>query len=976
MRCFLVSIFIFYCAAAFTQEAPVQKVRGLPTEEVYDLFEDSKGYIWVGHSLGISRYDGHSFTHFSSPEQTALGTSGICEDQQGRIWCFNFNGQLFYIVNEQMHLFPAYNATGDMEFPAIAILDSELVATLDKGLFVCNTRTMQSRTYRTNGSRTERTLAIVNHSAITGIRRAFKYSPGKGLYQIPFIKGSIHFDQSEPPTLVPLHTKDSIYGYNNQALKHYVLLERNDSLFAISAKKLSSLVNTIVKTGEDVWVNTKRESYTTVGDKTIEGHNLTDILKDRNGNTWFSSLQEGLTVSLGYSGWQKKDLLALPKGDFIRCMITAGDKVVYGTQGGKVIVLNNDKILASFAIPRQFGAVEELFMLPNGRLIIAPSIGLYSANIEQKTLFPLSPKETVKNITLTDSSMLLAYSQRLSKISLTPSLRRSLFQANPGDRSLVFENEFRNAIISGEQLIRNTRTYFVNYDHTSKRTFVLFKGGLSELIGDSIAPVLYQKKPLSATCLLQYDGHVYVGTLNNGFFIKNNAGMERIAVDQGLASNTVLKMKLFGTHLLLVERGYMQIWDIVTRKFTMTIPLPNESLGTVYDFLQLKDAVYLTFSNTLYELRLSDLVSSPPSAYLVAVTNTRSNAAVLPGASLTYKNNDVRFVLSSPTYVHPEAVYFMYHLAGTNDTSWQRLNGPVYAIQYASLKPGTYVFEAYAVNFQGERSADTIRFTFSIEKPWWLQWWFMVLELLIAVAIALALFLLRLSYIKRRDRLKIEKLTLQDDLRKSLLRTIIAQMNPHFIFNALNTIQSFVYRNDKHSVSNYMGKFSELIRKILDTSNIDAIMLEEEIEILRLYLELEKARFEDNFYVQLNIQPELDPSAVSIPPMFIQPYIENAIKHGLFHKTGERNLFISIAFDKDDKDYVCIVVEDNGIGRQRSAEINSNLDRKHKSFAISALENRISLINQALKKKIEVAITDKPNATGTIVVIRLPIISI
>jgi two-component sensor histidine kinase len=976
MRFLLISICIFFCAGVFSQEGAIQKVRGLPTEEVYDLFEDSRGFIWVGHSLGISRYDGHSFTHFSCPGQTSLGTAGICEDKQGRIWCFNFNGQLFYIANEQMQLFKAYNASEDMGFPYIAVLDSELVATVDSGLFVCNTRTLQSRTYHASRSKTERTLAIFNNAAITG-NHPYKYVPGKGFYEIPLvIQGNVRLDLWELPTLLPLHTTDTIYGYNNTALKQYRLLERNDTLFAVSSKDVSSLVNTMVKIGDDVWVNTKRESFTTNGSQKISGHNLSDIVKDRNGNTWFSSLQEGLTVLPAYTGWQKKELSLLPKGDFIRCMITAGDEVIYGTQGGKVIVLHNDQLLASFSIPRQFGSVEELFMLPNGRLVIAPSVGLFTANIQQKTLFTISDKETVKNITLTDTSMLLAYSQRLSKISYTPLLRHSLFQKAPGGNDLAFENEFRKAVASREITIKNSRTYFVNYDHSSKKTFVLFKNGLTELIRDSTVPVLYKNKPLLATCLLQYDGHVYVGTLNSGFIIKTNTGMESVSVEQGLASNTVLKMKLFGTHLLLVEPGYMQIWDIVTRQFSVTIPLPNESLGAVYDFLQLKDVVYFTFSNTLYQLRLSDLVSSPPSAYLLGVTNTRSNTVVPQDANLSYKNNDLKFSLSSPAYVHPEAVYFMYHLAGTNDTSWQRINGPVYTILYASLKPGTYLFEAYAVNFRGERSANTIRFVFSIDKPWWLQWWFMILELLFAIGIALFLFLLRLAYIKKRDRLLIEKLTLQDDLRKSLLRTIIAQMNPHFIFNALNTIQSFVYRNDKHSVSNYMGKFSELIRKILDTSNIDAITLGEEIEILSLYLELEKARFEDNFNVQLTIQPDLDPSAVSIPPMFIQPYIENAIKHGLFHKKGERNLFISISFDKEDKDYVRIVVEDDGIGRQLSSEINRNLNRKYKSFAISALENRIMLINQALQKKIEVSITDKPNAAGTIVIIRLPIINV
>jgi LytS/YehU family sensor histidine kinase len=226
---------------------------------------------------------------------------------------------------------------------------------------------------------------------------------------------------------------------------------------------------------------------------------------------------------------------------------------------------------------------------------------------------------------------------------------------------------------------------------------------------------------------------------------------------------------------------------------------------------------------------------------------------------------------------------------------------------------------------------------------------------------------------KKRDLYVIEKLTLQNELRKSLLKTIVTQMNPHFIFNAMNTIQSFVYKNDKRSVSNYMGKFSELIRKILDTSNISSISLKEEIDILELYLDLEKARFESDFSVDLIIEPELDLENIQIPPMFIQPCIENAIKHGLFHKKGMRHLKIIIAYDDAQKEYIRIEIDDDGIGRTRSREINKTLYANHKSFAGSAMESRVDLINQTIDKKISLFVIDKEDQAGTTVIIRLPI---
>ena len=217
----------------------------------------------------------------------------------------------------------------------------------------------------------------------------------------------------------------------------------------------------------------------------------------------------------------------------------------------------------------------------------------------------------------------------------------------------------------------------------------------------------------------------------------------------------------------------------------------------------------------------------------------------------------------------------------------------------------------------------------------------------------------------------------QQQINDAVLSAIRSQMNPHFIFNALNTIQSYVYANDKKSATNYLGKFSELIRKILDNSSKERITLQEEIDLLQLYLDIEKARFGDHFHASIEMDPEIDLEIIYIPPMLIQPYAENAIKHGLLHLTGEKRLSIHIHKSTNQR-YVEIVIEDNGIGREKSREINT-MRINHQSFATVANEQRIDLINQMQDKKTRMKIIDKKNAdgtaAGTIVIISLPIIS-
>jgi len=217
----------------------------------------------------------------------------------------------------------------------------------------------------------------------------------------------------------------------------------------------------------------------------------------------------------------------------------------------------------------------------------------------------------------------------------------------------------------------------------------------------------------------------------------------------------------------------------------------------------------------------------------------------------------------------------------------------------------------------------------------------------------------------------------QQQINDAVLSTIRSQMNPHFIFNALNTIQSYVYANDKKSATNYLSKFSELIRKILDNSSKARITLQEEIDLLQLYLDIEKARFGDHFHANIETDPELDLENIYIPPMLIQPFTENAIKHGLLHLAYEKRLAISIYKSADDQ-YVEIVIDDNGIGRQKSSDINKKRIG-HNSFANTANERRIDLINQMHDKKTGMKIIDKKNpdgtAAGTNVIISLPIIS-
>ena len=188
------------------------------------------------------------------------------------------------------------------------------------------------------------------------------------------------------------------------------------------------------------------------------------------------------------------------------------------------------------------------------------------------------------------------------------------------------------------------------------------------------------------------------------------------------------------------------------------------------------------------------------------------------------------------------------------------------------------------------------------------------------------------------------------------LKSMRSQMNPHFIFNALNSVNSFIAVNDERNANRYLSEFSVLMRSVLENSDEDFIPLTKEVELLELYVKLEHNRFKDKFNYQINVDKKIDLEQFSIPPMLLQPYIENAIWHGLRYKKEIGNLEISIT--KKDSETLSIIIVDDGIGRKKSQELKTKNQLKQKSKAMSTIKNRILILNNMYKERISVNVTD------------------
>lgn len=220
---------------------------------------------------------------------------------------------------------------------------------------------------------------------------------------------------------------------------------------------------------------------------------------------------------------------------------------------------------------------------------------------------------------------------------------------------------------------------------------------------------------------------------------------------------------------------------------------------------------------------------------------------------------------------------------------------------------------------------------------------------------------------------EIEVLQLNKDLATWQIAALRAQMNPHFIFNAMNSIQQFTLKNDSDNANLYISKFSSLLRKVLYTSQQNFISLEEEVEQLGLYLEIEKLRMGNDFNFEITVDEEIEADALQIPGMLVQPFVENAIKHGLPLRQGEKRLTIN--FSMPDEYHLQAVVTDNGIGRHNANELKKQQTLlKHESKGIELVKHRLQLLQQDKQHDAELVIEDLPDDSGTTVILIIPIL--
>jgi ligand-binding sensor domain-containing protein len=336
--------------------------------------------------------------------------------------------------------------------------------------------------------------------------------------------------------------------------------------------------------------------------------------------------------------------------------------------------------------------------------------------------------------------------------------------------------------------------------------------------------------------------------------------------------------------------------------------------------------------------------------------------------SLSYKDDLLEIQIAGIHDADQVEVKYRYKLEGLHD-DWIDLGGQR-AITFSGLPPGDYVFKAEAISGDGVWCEDELTIPIHVAPPFYATAWFSLISILLLLALLYAVIRYRERTIKKKDKLEAEVNRKIVELER---RALQAQMNPHFIYNSMNSIQQFMIMHDMEGAMKYLTKFSRILRTVLTISAQNRIPLADEIILIRDYLELENMRFPDKFTYDIHVSPDINIHTVEIPPFFIQPQVENAIRHGLLKKTTPGHLQIEIRVKGA---HLHIVVEDNGIGRDAAREAKFRDAVVNESKGLAIVEERLSHLHSTngFKPFNIVDLYDTSNQpSGTRVEIVLPI---
>jgi ligand-binding sensor domain-containing protein len=955
--------------------------QGLSTSETYHVFQDSKGYIWISTTNGVSRFDGYTFQNFE--EQDGLADNIIfetIEDYKGRIWFVGFNCKLSYYENGKIKPYPFNHAIETLaESQMLSVKSSFYIDRNDnvylsiryRGLIKISPKGVLTRLDKMPNNiadifeRDNKLLVAQHHGTVNKLNIDIKN------LRTSFVNDTLSKAKNLGVFAVSSSDNKSIFV----TCDRYLLKIYNYGYYEIRA--LPSRILWLSRDRDNtIWVCPFNGGAIALNENNIMGpvlhsyltdNSVSSVLHDKEGGVWFSTLDDGVFYLPSHSTFSYVYPADLPDNDVLH--VETGDNEIFvGTSNGFLSVIKNNKI-TNYPIDTSFHSQITALKYDrnNKQLIIGSTYTPYI--FKNGKISPLINNKSERNKKYEGAMLSIKSIAKASEDTYWLGSSSGLSLVNVIQNNVLF-NSSRDKIKSplristlyrypdGSLLIGSSDGLWIFKDKKfSKAVNVIpgLKEKILKIVGDSLGKNIWIATKGNGL-YLKTNGHIYhftrkEGLINNvpydlcinknELWLATSQGISCITirktnpfqfavhnytVDDGLASNQVFQIKILGNKILVVTNRGLTILDRSKFKsYTGLVP------------------VYIT----RVHLMLRD--------------------TVLPNnAALPYTFNSISFSFVGISYQSISKIRYQYRLLGL-DEEWHTTQNT--GVSFPFLPPNQYEFQLRTINDNGKVTSIPVIQKFRIRPPFWQTAWFIIFGILSFLAAGFFIYRYRVKRIEKDN-------LIQQEINQYRQQALSKQMNPHFLFNSLNSIQFYIVKNDRVASSLYLSKFANLMRIILNNSQNQVISLNDELSALKLYLELESMRFKDRFEYTFEIDPLINQISTLVPPFIIQPFIENSIWHGLMNREGAGILKIRIT---PDGNILRCIVEDNGVGRQQAAEMEGKNVFGMPSKGISITETRLKLFDAKNARTNPINYTDlyDPNGVpeGTRVEILIPILN-
>ena len=922
---------------------------GLASSETYCILQDRQGYIWISSDNGVSRFDGYQFRNYGLKD--GLQENVIFEmhlDSLGRLWMQAMGGNLYYMDGENIrpywnnHVLSNFKNRPDYVKGFIVEGAGERVhiATLKYGVISINkngktttypqtepsfrqvfeknsqainaiylrsspellkayhnelarkNRCSPVYLYTKKGTQTFSDLyAAQNEGQFTGFN-SFILGKGKYFFQFRSTVWYIENGQIRWKQHFPYHILYARLMHNGQlslGLDYY------------QGVKIYASVEAFRKGLESTWLPGQTVSY---------------FMEDREGNHWFASNENGVFYAPANAFLVHDRETGLPDEKVTALAIKNDHELFVGLGNGEIWHLEQSvkKCTKLPSIPNE-GSVRELHFDPYQQRLWA---GRNNLSYRQKD------KWIVYSSTLDREKAIIT----ANRITTNPKGERLWVNNHTGFMSIELPQQVANNV----HIQYGLRTYVVREDFTG-RVWIGRPQGLFEL-KDGVLLGRQNWHPAFALRVedlaLLPDSTLVVATKGGGLVFWKNGKHEQLTTQEGLCADmlecvyadekgVVWAGTLNGLNRISGSWGKRKVESI-----TVAHGLPSNEISRIRTW---GENVWVATNKGLVHFTEKSISHFSPRPLLASVLANNQPLDLSKPLALQWNKNNLEINFFAINFKMNGKIPYRYRMDGGAWT--QALSG---SLNFPALPPGERFFEVQAQNEDGIWSEST-GIHFSINPPWWGTWWAKTG----AIFALLASFFLFYKY--RTQRLK-KQYNIQQKITELERAALQAQMNPHFIFNCLNSIQNYILQNEKESAILYLGRFASLVRSVLHASVAGKISLEEELSLLNNYLALEKLRFKDRFTYEVKVAENLPVFDVYIPPLLIQPYVENALLHGISGKQSGGK--VSVFFEKK-ANHLQVSIQDNGVGLNEKRAGAKNA-KTHKSFGMSITRNRLELL--------------------------------